>query len=142
MTASPRTYLYGIIIFTFFIVGGVYILSELTTQNPSVTNSTKYAQFNSSFNKLEDVSSNVGELEEGLTGSETDFGAFGALNALISSAWQSLVLMFTSFDFMNDVFNGLTSVFGVPAWIPTLVILLVTVMLVFAIYSAIFQKEL
>ena len=36
---------------------------------------------------------------------------------------------------MNDVFNGLEDVLGVPGWVGGMIIMLVTVILVFAIFN-------
>jgi hypothetical protein len=138
----PRNYIIGIIIFTFFIVGGVSILGMFASVDPTFTNDEKFTEFNQTFNKLNEVSTQVDNLEKSITEADTDFGAFGVLNALISSAWQSIKLLFSSLSFMDGAFEGLSSVFGVPGWIPALIITLITVSLVFAIFSAIFQREL
>lgn len=138
----PRHYLFGVLAFTLFIVGGVSMLGIFKAQDPTFATDDTYSRFNNSFNQLEDVTTTVGALQSGITDADTDFGAFGVLNALISSSWQSLKLMFTSFSIMNDAYNGLSTVFGIPAWIPGLIILAVIIMIAFTIYSAIFQKEL
>lgn len=137
-----RHYIWGILVFTLFIVGGVSMFAIYKDADPTFATDDTYTRFNQSFNRLSEVTATVGALEDGITQADTDFGAFGVLNALISSSWQSLKLMFTSFGIMNDAYNGLSSVFGVPAWIPGLMILAVIVLIAFTIYSAIFQKEL
>lgn len=138
----PRHYLFGVLAFTIFIVGGVSMLSIFKQADPTFASDDTYTRFNESFNQLSEVTTTVGALQTGITDADTDFGAFGVLNALISSAWQSLKLMFTSFGIMNDAYNGLSTVFGIPAWIPGIIILAVTIIIAFTIYSAIFQKEL
>jgi hypothetical protein len=137
-----RHYVWGIIVFTLFIVGGISMLGIYKDKDPTFATDDSYSRFNQSFNRLNDVTTAVNGLQTGITNADTDFGAFGVLNALISSSWQSLKLMFTSFAIMNDAYNGLSNVFGVPAWIPGLAILSVIVLIAFAIYSAIFQREL
>ena len=138
----PRHYLFGVLAFTLFIVGGVSMLGIFNESDPAFTNDTSYTRFNQSFNQLQDVTNTVGSLQSGITDADTDFGAFGVLNALISSSWNSLKLMFSSFGIMNDAYNGLSGVFGIPAWIPGLAILAVSIIIGFTIYSAIFQKEI
>lgn len=118
------------------------MLGIMQDSDPTFATDSTYADFNKSFNQLEDVTDTVGSLESGITDAETDFGVFGVLNALISSSWQALKLTFTSFSIMNDAYNGLSAIFGVPAWIPALIMLAITVLIAFTIYSAIFQKEL
>ena len=118
------------------------MLGIFSAENAAMTSDEKYIEFNQSFNVLDDIGGQVTSMEESITEADTDFGVFGVLNALISSAWQTLKLLFSSLSFMDGVFFGLSSVFGVPGFIPGTVILVVTVILIFSIFSAIFQREL
>ena len=138
----PRHYIFGIIAFTFIIVGGGVMLSEFTSVNPTLLDDPKYTKFNNSFNTLNDITSSVDGIQSGINGTSVDSGTFGVLNGLINSGWNSLKLLYTSLGFMNDVFRGLTTSFGIPAFIPTLLILFVSVLISFAIFSAIFQREI
>lgn len=137
-----RDYIWGILIFTLFIVGGTSMMGIMQSHDSTYATDEKYTQFNDSFNRLSEVTTAVEGLQTGITEAETDFGAFGVLNALISSSWQSLKLMFSSFSLMNAAFDGLTVVFGVPAWVAGLITLAVIVLIAFIIYSAIFQSQL
>jgi hypothetical protein len=139
---KPSQYIIGIVLFCFIIVGGISMLSIFADTDPTFTDDDDFNKFNESFNVLSDVSSQVDSLESSITEADTDFGVFGVLNSLISSSWQSLKLLFTSLSFMDDVFLGMSTMFGVPTWIPTIIVLALTVMIAFAIYSAIFQREL
>jgi hypothetical protein len=138
----PRHYIIGIIMFTFFIVGGIAIMTEFSQDDPTFLDNDKYSTFNSTFNKYDQVTRNVNSLRTNIEDADVDYGTFGVLNSLISSGWNTLKLLFTTFSFMNGVFTGLYTIFGVPVWIPALIILLVTVVICFAIYSAIFQREI
>ena len=138
----PRHYIIGIIMFTFFIVGGVSMLSMMSSDGAMFAGDAQLQQFNNTFNIQQDISSSVTDLETSVTGADLDPGPFGMLNALISSSWTSLRLLFSSFGFMNSVFVGLSTVFGIPSWIPALIVLIVTVVIVFAIFGAIFQRNL
>jgi len=138
----PRHYIIGIVMFTFMIVGGVSIFSIYGNSEPSFIQDEQFQDFNNSFNVVNDITKQVDDLEQSITEADTDFGLFGVLNALISSAWQALKLLFTSLSFMDGVFAGLTAVFGIPGWIPALIGVLVTVVLIFSIFSAIFQRDI
>lgn len=138
----PRHYIIGIVIFTLFIVGGISMISIFNDSDATFADDAKLEQFNESFNVLNNITDEVTDLEDSIVNADTDFGTYGVLNALISSAWQTLRLTFNSFRFMNNVFSGLSTFLGVPAWITGLIILIVTVMFAFAIYSAIFQRDI
>jgi len=139
--ATPRSYITGIIIAMFFVIGGVALINEMREDNSSFDAGDRTGEFNRTFNKLDDVSTEVNTLEDNIKNSDDDFGVFGVLNSLIFSSWTTIKLLFTSFNFMDDVLGGLTDVFGVPAWIPLIIGLLITTMIVFAIYRMIFQTE-
>jgi hypothetical protein len=141
MTVSPSQYIIGILMFTMLIVGGIYLIDIFRSQDSSPIDPTKYNQFNSTFNTMSDVTSKVSNLETDITESQSDFGTLGVLNSLISTAWQSLRLLFTSWGFFKNVLFGLT-IFGIPAFVPLILGLIITVMIAYSIYSAIFQREI
>lgn len=139
---KPSTYIIGILVFTMFILGGVGIIGELMQSNPAFGDSDKYTQFNKTFNVYNRVTTSVDSLKTNIEEADTDFGLFGVLNALISSSWQTLRLLVSSLNFMNGVFEGLHTMFGLPTWVPSIIISIITVIIVFAIYSAIFQRDI
>lgn len=138
----PSHYIVGIILFTLVMVGGVAFLADLNSVDPTFADQDKFQEFNNTFNKMDDVTSNVDSLQSNIEDADTDFGTFGVLNSLISSGWQTLKLLFSSFGFMTSAYQGISSFFGLPAWVPIFIGMLVTVMLAFAIYAAIFQREI
>ena len=143
----PRHYIIGIILFTFFIVGGMAMMNEFNKSDDTFTDDEKFTQFNKSFDKMAELTTSVETLKgkiDPLTGEEEEikYGVFGVLNALIETSWNALRTIFSAFGFMDDIFNAISIVFGVPVWVGSLLILLVTVLLVFSIWSAIFQTKL
>ena len=139
---KPSTYIIGIIVFTLFIVGGVSMMTIFRESDPTFATDAKFTEFNETFNVYAETTKKVEDLGSGITNADSDFGELGVLNGLILAAWQSIKLLLTNWAFMNIVFNGLYTIFGVPSWISGLIILGVTVMFVFAIYSAFFQRDL
>lgn len=135
-----RHYLYGIIIMMFFIGAGMGILSEFQKAAPSFDVENRSGEFNSTFNRLANVESEIAKIQSSFS-TKPEWGFFGALNALIQGAWSTLSLIFGSLDFMYEVFEGMEAFFGVPLWIPGIIILFVTVTLAFAIFGLIFQKD-
>ena len=137
---TPRQYIYGVIIMMFFIVGGMAILSEFQSSDSTFDNDSRSGEFNRTFNKLSSVEDQVSGIEENFN-TDPEWGVFGALNALIKGAWNTFSLMFTSWSFMDSVFEGMESFFGVPSWVATIIGLFITITIAFAIYSLIFQKD-
>ena len=140
--ATPRSYVYGIIMFTLIVVGGMSIYTRFAAFSPSMVADDKYVSFNESFNKFSALNQSVSGIENSITQSSPEQGLFGVLNGLVSTAWNGLKMIFSSFSFMSDAGRGLNAVFGIPMWIPNLLLLSVVVMLAFTIWSAIFQSEL
>lgn len=138
----PRHYIIGILMFTFIIVGGVSMFGEFRSVYPSFGTDDEYDQFNRSFNKLTEVTIQINKLESNINSTDPEPGLFGFLNSLISSAWNTIKLLFSSFDFMDEAFEGLYTMFGVPKWVGNIIMSLITVIISFAIYTAIFQREI
>lgn len=139
---SPKDYIIGIIIFTFVVVGGISLLGILDTgTNGKISQDPRYSDFNQTFNVYDNVTNQVGNIRDNIVNADTDFGVFGVLNSLIATSWQGVKLLFSSFGFMDAVFGGLSTVFGLPAWVGGLLILLVIVIIAFAIWAAIFQTQ-
>lgn len=139
---KPSTYIIAIIVFTLFIVGGISMMTTFRDTDTTYATDDKFSEFNSTFDVYTETTEKIEDLSSSITNADTDFGILGVLNGLILAAWQSLKLLLTNWAFMNTVFMGLYTIFGVPAWIPSLIILAVSVMFVFALYSAFFQRDL
>lgn len=138
----PKHYIIGIIIFTFVTVGGISILSELRQSNPAPFNTEQFLLFNNTFNTYDDITTEVEGIRSNIESTDSQFGLFGFLDNLISGAWNSIKLLFQSFGFMDDVLTGVSGFFGVPVWATSLISLIITVIIAFAIYAAIFQREI
>lgn len=139
---TPRGYIVGIVLFTLVIASGVAMIAEFTESDPSYGNPDDLQQFNSTFNVINDITDEVGTLESNIENADTDFGTFGVLNSLINSGWQTIKLLVGGLGFMNTALYGLSTFFGIPAFIIGLVTLLVSIVIVFALYSAIFQTKI
>lgn len=137
-----RHYVIATIVFCLVIVGGINLLSIVGESDPTFTSDPKFTEFNQSFNRLNDVTNSVGQVQTGITEATTDPGTFGVLNGIINAVWGTVKGFFASFGVMTAAYEGTTNVFGVPSWIAGLAILAVIVLVGFSIYSAIFQTEL
>lgn len=138
-----RDLFFGFVIFTLFLVGGVSMMGIFNDSNSEFTSDEKFVEFNRSMNKLGDVTTSVGSLEDKIGADpEEDRGVLGVLGTLIGGAWNALKTLVNSLSFMGDAFKGLSTTFGVPLWITNLGALLILIITIFALYSALFQREI
>ena len=139
----PRHYIIAIMLFTMIIIGGVAIIAEFRAVDDEFVDEERYADFNKTFNKYEDIMDISNNTQRNIQNMEnTDFGIFGVLNGLINQAWQFLRLLISSLGFMTSAFNGMTTLFGIPSWIPSIIIGIIVILIGFAIFSAIFQRDI
>jgi len=137
-----KTYLAGFVIFIFIITAGVAMMSEYNAADNTFANSTDLKYFNSTFNKFQDISSQSQNLKGNIETITPEAGIFGVLSSLIGGAWNFVSLIFSNFAFITTALNGLEIIFGIPGWIPALIGMIITIFIGFAIYSAVFQREL
>lgn len=145
VNVKPSDYIMGIIMFTLVMTAGIGMIVVLRNNDLalfSASDSDKFEQFNRTFNKLEDANSSIYAIQNNIENVEEDPSIFGMLNALIAGAWNTLRLLFTSFGFMNSVFIGFSTFFGVPAYIMGIILLIPIIIIGFAIFSAIFQGDM
>jgi len=138
---TPSSYIVAIIIFTLIIIGGVSMIATFGDKDSSFIDEERYSDFNKTFNKYEDIQDISNKTQTNIENMEDTDLDFGVLGSLINQAWQFLRLLITSLSFMSSAFNGIVIMFGVPAWIPTMLIAIITILLGFAIYSIIFQRN-
>lgn len=139
----PSNYIMGIVIFTLVVACGVGMISEFRAKKPTFVDDTKFEEFNNTFNVMEEANTQVDSYQTNIESSEdVDFGVFGVLNALIRNSWQVLRNIFGGFSFMDSLFTNAGKMFGIPTWVATSIISLITIMFAFAIFSAIFQRKL
>ena len=137
---KPSMYIVGTIIFAFFLMSGLAMMAEFRGVKSTFASDSDFSNFNATFNKYEDLQASVSTTDVGDV--EPNLGAFGPLNALIEGAWNVLKNLGTTFSFMQDVYIGLTSEFGVPKFVAVILQMLVTILFAFGLYAAIFRLDI
>lgn len=138
---QPRDYLVGIILFTLIIVGGVSLIDIFHSADSAFVDQDKYNKFNETFNIKNEVDTSVQNVRNSII-SQNLPAPIEFIATMFLTAFQALMSLFTSLSFMDAVFTGLYTVFGIPAWVSSLLISLVTIMIVFSIISAILQRDI
>lgn len=142
---TPKHYMYGLIVFTIiFMAGFTIMVSVNSNEGGTFASDPRFSQFNNTFNKYDDLNTQIGGLQSSAEGSPAqppDTGSETFVTKIINKGWNSLRGIFTGFSFVNQIFDGLSEMFGVPVWFTTLLGLLVVVMILFAIWGAIFQTQ-
>jgi hypothetical protein len=138
-----QNYIIGIIIFCIVITGGTFIIGQFYLSDSSIDTSGATKNFSDTMNKATEVTVAVNNVETSITGEGGDTvnnaGALGVLNALIGSAFDGLQAIFGSLSFMGVLASDTANIFGIPAIYLSLIALIATVVIAFAIWSAIMR---
>ena len=145
----PRHYLYGFIMFTMAIMVGLGLMSHVNLVENNLLNDKEaedYHFINSSFQKYNDLNSSIYQLKSSVEVNQ-DAGWFektlGVLGSLAKASFNSTLLLFSSFGFITDVFGSISILFPeIPYWVGGLLVLLITVLITFAIFTVVFQREI
>lgn len=136
-------YLIAFSVFTLIILGGLSILGEFNSKGAGFTADSDYVRFNKSFNQYDELSGSINTLNSSIANQDNpDAGNLGFLNALVGTSWSVLKNIFGTFSFTYNIFSGLGEVFGVPSWAVVIIIGIVVITIVFAIFGAVFQRDL
>ena len=140
----PRHIFFGFVVFVLFISGFVSIIYEVGTVRPNILldGSGNVSQFNTSFNKFLEIKNASESLQEDIEEYETSSGLFGFIDKLIGDSYTTLKSFFSIMSFVPDIFNALEENFGIPWWAAGAGIMLVMSLLIFAILTVVFQREI
>lgn len=149
-----RDVFFGALIFAMLSAGVVGLLNLVTTDCEKEgcetinlfrdSNREEVELFNRTFNIQNRIMDNVSTLRtqiEELT-AEPDLNAITLSVAFVKSAWVSIKTIIRSFGFMTTAIGGLESFLGIPTWFTVLAIGVLTTILIFAILSMIFGKNI
>jgi hypothetical protein len=141
---KPRHYLTGIIVFTIIITGVITMINYGRLSDSDFVDDEKFSKFEEAFNRTESLNTAVDSLESNITGHNQVTTGSSFINILFGKGFNILSSLFATFDFTNAIITSTSRVFGVfiPEWLPPLLILLLTSMLIFSIVSAILQRDI
>jgi hypothetical protein len=131
-----KSYILGVILSIVIVTGGLMFMTSFLGSNPNLDNANKIDEFNDSMNKADEVQLAVSDMSSSITSASTNnVGILGWLNALIGSAFDGIKAIFKSFSFVNVMANDLSNMLGVPPMLIALLLLIITIIIVFAIWS-------
>ena len=140
-TINISTLIIAFAIFSLVTGLGISMVKEVRDVVPSSFNESDLNDFNDTFNKIDDFEEQGESLETRLTSDErNDFGVFGALNDLIKTAWFTIKNTFSSFDFISTMITGISSRFGVPSFVPTILVTIIIFIIGYNIIGLIFNR--
>ena len=134
-------YIISTVIFAALILCTMGIFGALNANNAAYIDDPElYNNFNNTFSTYDKLESQTSEMKGQLENSTIDNSqAFGAITSLFNTGYLGLKYILTSFTAMNTVFNGLSTILGLPPWVSAILILLVTVFVIFGIYKVLFR---
>jgi hypothetical protein len=136
-----KNILIALIVIGIIIECGIGMIDLFQTQNSDFIEPNQYRTFNESFNKRQQALNKVEELNAKL-GGQKESGIVGLFNAIYNSAVGAIFSLSSGFAIVNDLFNGLSTNFGIPSWVSISITGLITVSIVFSLLSVFFYKEI
>lgn len=136
----PRDFLMALIIFGLVITAGVSLIAKFAAQQPTYTDS-QFTEFNSTFNKLQETQAKTTQLKNSLA-SQNLPQPLDFLANMYLTAYQTAMSLFSGFTFVDTIFGGLTSIFGIPSWVVSGLLSLVTIIFTFGALSAFLARDL
>ena len=132
-----KGYMIGVIIFIVVITGGVMMFSEFSAVDPTIDSGGQIGQFNRTLNKASNISQSVQGIEDSIEQAGTGRGPLGWLDAIVGSAYNGLKAIGNTMGFVKVAGEDEANIFNIPTIFVTLLGLIVTLIIGFAIWSAI-----
>jgi hypothetical protein len=119
------------------ITGGVMMMGTFSTADTTLDQNGKVSQFNSTLNKASEIEASVGGIESSIEQAGSGRGPLGWLDAIVGSAYNGLKAIGNTMGFVQVAGQDAANIFNVPTIFVTLLSLIVTLIIGFAIWSAI-----
>lgn len=147
----------AVIVLTMVVAGGTMIYSDVIKNNAKLSqynlpgvnthfiNETEYKDFNDSFNKQDQLESDIGNLarEVNATSPGDSTGFLSSINSMMKTAFSGVKFMLSSFTIMNSMFDAIPNYLKLGdsgKWLSTLLKILLVALILFAIYKLIFRS--
>lgn len=127
----------GVILAMIVIGGGVYFMGTIFSYDNTLDNANQIQSFSTALNKSSEMTNSVNSMENSLDVSEQDVGLLGWLNNIVGSAYKGLKALYNEMSFIKVSINTVGNMFGVPAFVVGLIGLIVSIIIIIAIWSAI-----
>jgi hypothetical protein len=137
MEESPKKLIIGLIIGTMVVLSVMLMINRLVSVNPTVMGS-EYSNFSVKLDKSQELNQSVSGLKSLVEGSTS--GPLGVIAAIVNTLWNGIRVIFNSVGFFGVMLESLTDFIGLPSYIPTLLFMIVTLLLVFWLIDIIFRS--
>ncbi len=147
----PRHFFFSAIVFTLIITSVVAIITMVKDGStgdkrdaiPDLLETDRINEYNKTLNVVGYLTIDLDRLESDIKNLKVENFVDGITLplAVIQTAWSMIIFMTQSFGFMGSAINGLSSILGVPTWVPTLGLLIISVLFIFSILTLIFGKD-
>ena len=148
--SRPRDLFFALIVFTTLVIGVTTIIGEFQNEKPTlIGNTTTYSEFENAVDQYDSVTERIDTLRDALANDPEETGGllslFGPLGNLINIAWTAIKtlpsLLLGGAGLVTGILEGIAGYFGIPTKFVVLAIAFVTVGFIFALISAIFQRD-
>ncbi len=136
-----KGYMVGVILGIAVIVSGIFMIGSYASSDPSLDSKSDIQQFNRTLALSQNITNSVNTMESSLATTEKS-GVLGWINSLFVSAFNGLKTVKTSTAFVGVAAEESADVFGVTEVKPILaiVLLVITIIILIAIYEAITRQ--
>ena len=139
---KPRDYVIAIIVFIMIASGITFMIDSIAVTDPGFI-TAEYDNFNDSVQKRADITEKITSLRDKI-GQDEAPSILDSVSLFFLKGFNILASLFSSLSFMESTITTLGTLFSayIPSFFPELLITLIVAFLMFAIVSAILQRDI
>lgn len=122
-------FLIAFVVFSFFVVMAVFLIQDINTNYDDVNLPTD--QFNETFNTIDEMYS----ISQGVKNDtiDADISDDESWQSMAKGSYSAIRLVRGTFGLFGDIIQEVSKSIGIPAWVVTFAITVVTIMVIFAL---------
>ena len=126
----------SIFVFSIIIFGGLFFVGEITSNYGVDTNTTP---FENTFDRIEETHQTTEDMEEAI--SEEGGFLLSGYNIIVKGSWYVLKMILNAVNTVRTMIYEAFAAFGIPIWFALGLIGIITVVIVTAIISLVFKRD-
>ncbi len=132
-----KGYMIGVVLFILVIASGTFMIGSFFNADNSLDPTGQVSTFNSSLNAASEMTTAVNSVDTSIRSAGNSTGALGWLDVLIGTTYNGLKAVGGTMEFVGKAGGEAADQFFIPGYVIGIISLIATIIIIFAIWSAI-----
>lgn len=134
-----RDLIFAILFFSLAIALSAAIMIGIGSEYPDLDYGTAEDNFSQNLNQIEAITLKIQDMNSSLR--SVDISPATAIHSMSIGVWSIMLITMNSVGIIDVMLQGIAITLGIPPWIVSIILTIISVSIIFAIIAAIFWRQ-